>query len=45
VYGQQIYTLGGPEYKASLDAEWYNLHHKFGVDTQVATFAVTYYEN
>jgi len=44
-YGGHIYQLGGPEYKAALDADWYNLHAKFGVDTQVATFAVTYREN
>lgn len=45
VYGAHIYSLGGPEYKAALDADWYNLHAKFGVDTQVATFAVSYREN
>lgn len=44
-YAGQIYQLGGPEYKAALDAEWYNLHAKFGVATQVATFAVSYREN
>lgn len=45
VYGSHIYKLGGPEYKAAGDEEWYNLHAKFGVDTQVATFAVTLREN
>lgn len=45
VYGSHIYQLGGPEYKAALDADWYNLHAKFGVATQVATFAVTYRQN
>jgi hypothetical protein len=44
-YGQHIYTLGGPEYKAAGDEEWYNLHHKYGADTQVSTFAVSIREN
>ena len=45
VYGSHIYNLGGPEYKAAGDEDWYNLHAKFGVDTQVSTFAVTYRQN
>jgi hypothetical protein len=44
-YGQHIYDLIGPELKAGAAAEWYNLHHKFGVDTQVSTFAVSYRKN
>jgi hypothetical protein len=44
-YGQHIYKLIGPELKAGADAEWYNLHHKFGADTQVSTFAVSYRKN
>lgn len=44
-YGQHIYKLVGPELKAGAASEWYNLHHKFGVATQVATFAVSYRKN
>lgn len=44
-YGQHIYKLVGPELKAGADAEWYNLHHKFGVATQVAAYAVSYRKN
>lgn len=45
VYGSHIYNLGGPEYKAAGDENWYNLHAKFGRTTQVAKFAVSFREN
>ena len=44
-YGSHIYKLGGPEYKAAGDEEWYNLHAKFGRATQVSTYAVSIREN
>lgn len=45
VYGAHIYQLGGPEYKAAGDENWYNLHAKFGRATQVGTYAVSIREN
>lgn len=44
-YAENIYKLVGPELKAGADAEWYNLHAKYGSKAQNDTFAVTYREN
>ncbi|HPS39663.1 MAG TPA: hypothetical protein PL124_09650, partial [Candidatus Cloacimonadota bacterium] len=43
-YAENIYKLVGPEVKAGADAEWYNLHAKYGSKAQNA-FAVTYRQN
>lgn len=43
-YAEQIYKLVGPETKVGQDAEWYNLHSKYGSKAQNA-FVVTYREN
>ena len=44
-YAENIYKLVGPELRAGADAEWYNLHAKYGSATQNDTFVVTYREN
>lgn len=40
-YAEHIYKMVGPELKAGQDAEWYNLHHKYGVKAQ-NNYAVSY---
>lgn len=43
-YGAHIFELVGPELKAGQAAEWYNLHHKYGLKAQNSTYAVSFRE-
>lgn len=43
-YAEHLYKMVGPELKAGQDAEWWNLHHKYGTETQ-NDFVVSYREN